>query len=176
MRIEEKLQGPRIALRNYEAGDLAFVSSLWFDKENGKYMSDPEEAYIDEAYRQALADMAEDADGSYFVAVERESGKPLGTCCAFPEKDDEGKITYDIGYCVHKSQWRKGYGSEIVALLLDWLKTLGAQQVTAEVAKENAGSVGLLRKFGFQVLRETSFKKYNMDVSFESFIFGLTLQ
>lgn len=75
-----------------------------------------------------------------------------------------------------KSRWREGFGSEIVETLLKWIKSKGGASVTAEVAKENKASCGLLEKLGFEAVRETSFKKYNMGIEFESFIFEKKLK
>lgn len=54
MRISKPIQGGRIRIRNYEATDLAFVTGMWFDEENGKYLSDPTQDYVDEAFQRAL--------------------------------------------------------------------------------------------------------------------------
>ena len=47
MKIENKLIGERVAVRSYKKSDLEFVSGMWFDRENGKYLSDPEKEYND---------------------------------------------------------------------------------------------------------------------------------
>ena len=88
---------------------------------------------------------------------------------------DENKKVYDIGYCIHKSKWKQGFGSEAVSLLLEWLKANGAEKVTAEVAADNIPSNMLLRKFGFEIEKQTEFKKYNMDVRFDSYIYAKNL-
>lgn len=173
MKIEKKLVGKRIAIRSYQKSDLDFVIGMWFDKENGKYLSDPEREYIDERYQKAIDGMEDSESGYYFVAELTETGKLIGSCCAFPDSDDKG--SYDIGYCVHKSLWRQGYGSEIVSLLLGWIKSEGGKSVTAEAAKANEGSCAMLKKLGFEIIKEAEFKKYNMGISFDSFIFEKSL-
>lgn len=60
-------------------------------------------------------------------------------------------------------------------MLLGWLKDHGAEKVTAEVATENIASNTLLRKFGFEIRKKTEFKKYSMDVRFDSYIYAKTL-
>ena len=169
MEIEKKLVGKRITVRSYLRSDLDFVSEMWFDKENGKYLSDPEKEFIDEIFQKAIDGMEDSESGYYFVAELTETGELIGSCCAFPNSDDKG--SYDIGYCVHKSYWRQGYGSEIVLLLLNWIKSEGGKIVTAEAAKENEGSCAMLKKLGFEIIKKSEFKKYNMGISFDSFIF-----
>lgn len=171
MKIEGKLLGERIAVRSYNRSDKDFVSKMWFDKENGRYLSDPEKEFIDDKFQRAVDNMEDSPLGYYFVAEMIETGELVGSCCAFPDYDEQNNLFYDIGYCVEKSHWRQGIGSEIVSVLLDRLKSENAKYVTAEVAKENAASAQLLKKFGFEVFKESTFKKYNMNISFDSYIF-----
>ncbi len=172
MRIEKTMVGQRIILRNYEKSDLRFLTGMWFDAENGKYMSDPTPEYVDAAFQKALDTLGESEHGYYLVIALADSRKPVGSFCIFP---DEGRRVYDIGYCIHKEHWRCGYGSEAIALVLDWLRSQGAEKVMAEVAVDNVASNALLRKFGFTVQEKTSFKKYHMDVHFDSYIYAKAL-
>lgn len=167
MKLNAPLMGERIVIRDYTSEDLAFVTGMWFDPENGRYMSDPTAEYVDESYQKALDEMQDCEDGYYFIVELRESGERIGTCCAFPEENG----TYDIGYCVHKSRWKQGFGTELVNLLVSWVREQDGTAVTGEVAKENRASRALLEKCGFTVQKEASFKKYNMDVHFDSLIY-----
>lgn len=168
MKLERSLLGERIVIRGCTRADLAFSTDMWFDPENGKYLSDPTREYVDAVYQKALDGMEDSADGYYLVAELRSSGERIGTCCAFP--DGDGKV-YDIGYCIHKSRWRQGFGAEMVNLLVGWVRELGGTAVTAEAAWENRASCALLEKCGFTAVREASFKKYHMDIAFDSFIY-----
>lgn len=179
MQIKTTLAGARVRIRDYKHEDLPFVTGLWFDPVNGRYMSDPPADKVDERYQKALAEM-EDADtGFYFVIELAETGERIGTCCAFPQDEegafDETHQCYDIGYCIKKTHWRHGYGEEAVRLLMDWAAARGAKEMTAEAAKENAASCGMLEKLGFFVLRESSFKKYNTEMVFPSRVYAKML-
>lgn len=172
MKIEQPLLGKRICLRNYTESDLPFLSDMWLDEENGKYMSDPTREYVDEAFQKALDMLGESRFGYYLIIELADTKERIGSVCMFP---DESKRVYDIGYCIHISKWRQGYGSEAIALALHWLKADGAEKVTAEVAVDNISSNALLRKFGFEVEKKSVFKKYNMDVRFDSYIYAKSL-
>lgn len=172
MKLRQSILGKRICLRNYMESDITFLTDMWFDAENGKYLSDPTREYVDEAFQEALDTLGESQYGYYLVITLADTAKPVGSFCIFP---DEEKKVYDIGYCIHKRHWRNGYGSEAVALVLDWLTEQGAEKVTAEVAAENTASNALLQKFGFAVERRAQFKKYHMDVHFDSYIYAKRL-
>lgn len=172
MKIQEELCGSQIRIRNYRESDLVFLTDMWLDEENGRYLSDPAREYVDEAFQKALDTLGESQAGYYLVIELAGTGERVGSCCMFP---DENKKIYDIGYCIHRKFWRKGYGSEAISLMLDWMKAQGAEKVTAEVAIENVPSNVLLCKFGFAVERRTTFKKYNMDLSFDSYVYYLNI-
>ena len=158
MKLDRELRGGRIVIRSYRKADLPFLTGMWFDEENGKYMSDPSAEYVDEVYRDILDDLENSTDGYYLVAELADTGEPVASAGVFPV----GEGTYDIG-------------SEIVSLLLDWLREHGAKKVTAEVAVENTASNRLLQKFGFVVERKSRFSKYRMDVHFDSVIYAKAL-
>ena len=170
MKLGTPLLGQRIAVRDYMPSDLEFCTGMWFDPENGRYLSDPDREHVDEVYQKALDGLQDSKDGYYLIVELRDGGERIGTCCVFPEKG-----VYDIGYCIHKCRWKQGYGTEVVNLLVGWIQEQGGTAVTAEAAKENRGSCALLEKCGFQVIRESSFRKYHMDIRFESVIYQKTL-
>lgn len=167
MKLDAPLTGERIILRNYVRTDLPFLTEMWLDEKNGKYLSDPTKEFVNDVYQKALDHLENSTDGYYLVAELQDSGEPVGSAGIFPT----GEGVYDIGYCVHQSKWQQGFGSEMVALLLEWLRCHGAEKVMAEVAIENLPSKRLLQKFGFTVEKTSSFKKYNMDVSFDSVLY-----
>ncbi len=74
MKIEGKLLGEKTALRSYRKSDLDFVSGIWFDGENGKYLSDPEKEFIDEKFQRAVDGLEDSPLGFYFVAELEETG------------------------------------------------------------------------------------------------------
>lgn len=166
MRIKETITGPRLVLRNYERSDLPFVTGMWLDPENGRYMSDPTRDHVDAVFQQALETLQDSSQVYYLIIELSATGERVGSFSVFPEGS-----SYDIGYCIHKDHWQRGYAGETLAMMLDWMHGQGAKTVTAEVAIENPASNALLRKFGFVAERQSRFKKYNMDVWFESYIY-----
>ena len=172
MRIEKEMSGNRIRIRNYEKSDLDFVTEMWLDEVNGKYLSDPTVDHVDAAFQKALDSLSDSQYGYYLIIEHNETGTRIGSFSIFP--DEDGKV-YDIGYCIHRDYWHNGYGSEALALMLGWMKDRGAEKVTAEVAIQNEASNALLRKFGFEIQTEASFEKYNMGIHYDSLIYAKTL-
>ena len=168
MKIEQTLRGARICLRNYEKSDLPFLTDMWFDEENGKYLSDPTRECVDERYQQALDTLGESEKGYFLVAELANSKESIGSACIFPNEDESA---YEIGYCIHKSKWRQGYGCEVVGLMIEWLKVQGVEKVIAEAAAANVASNALLKKLGFALARASEFKKYNTGITYPSNVY-----
>lgn len=172
MQIKEIIQGDRIIIRDQYATDLGFVKDNFFDPEINKYMGDPLREFADDKYYNALSEMEDNEDGYYLIIQLKDSNEPIGTCCMFPNEDGS---SYDIGYTLSRSKWRQGYGSEAIGLLLQRIIVLGGKTVTCEVAIDNTASNALIQKNGFYIDRETTFKKWNMDVTYKSYIYKLEL-
>ena len=170
MELRENIETPRLLIRSYRIADRDFVLSMWGDRENGKYMSDPAREYADEKYLVCVDEMAGNPDGYYLIAELKAQGTRVGTCCAFPENGN-----YDIGYCISKDHWEEGLGTEMVGALIRWIKTEGGRSVTAEAADDNRASTALLRKLGFEEERKTRYRKWGEDTWFDAHCYKLVL-
>lgn len=84
MKISAPLVGKRIVLRNYRTSDLPFLTAMWFDAENGKYLSDPTAAFVNDVYQRGLDDPENNKDGYYLVAETTQGGVLVGSAGIFP--------------------------------------------------------------------------------------------
>ncbi len=168
MLIEKSLTSSRITVRNYRKSDLPYLTAMWFDKENGKYLSDPTAEYVDSDFQKALDSLEDSPNGYYLTVVLNDSDKIIGSACIFP---DEKKEIFDIGYCIHKDYWGKRFGSELLALTVNWIRNNGGIEITAEVAQDNIASNKLLTNNGFKIKKKLQFKKYKMNICFNSYIY-----
>lgn len=50
MLLINPLETPRLRIRSWRKSDKDFTLSLWGDKENGRYMSDPVRENMDEVF------------------------------------------------------------------------------------------------------------------------------
>lgn len=171
MLLVKNLETPRLTIRSWKKSDKEFTLSLWGDKENGKYMSDPIRENMDEAYLKLVDEMEDNPDGYYLIAESKDDGTPVGTCCIFPQNGN-----YDIGYCISKHRWKEGLGTEMVAAIIRKVRAEGGKSVTAEVADVNRASVALLRKFGFAENRKTRYKKWGEETYFDAHYYKLKLE
>lgn len=92
----------------------------------------------------------------YFSINEKRSNKHLGGIKLF---NVNGPIC-EIGYWLGPDYWHKGYASEILTALVNWIKTLNnVKLLVAQTAEKNEGSRKLLEKVGF-VHKGTPPKEY----------------
>ncbi len=109
MQLDRELRGGRIVIRSYRKADLPFLTGMWFDAENGKYMSDPTAEYVDEVYREILDDLENSTDGYYLVAELADTGEPVASAGIFPvENTASNRLLQKFGFVVErKSRFSK---------------------------------------------------------------------
>ena len=159
----------RLVLRQIRADDAEALFPV---------LSDPEVmTWWSSGPHQSLTETAE------YVASNATEGQGF-ECWAITAGDDvalgwviliDGKpAVKEIGYILHRDQWRGGIAREAVARVIDYGFTeLELRRIFADTDPENAGSIGLLERLGFQ--REGHLRgewETHMGVR-DSLIFGL---
>lgn len=56
-------------------------------------------------------------------------------------------------------------------IIVTWIRNNGGIEITAEVAQDNIASNRLLTNNGFKKKKNSQFKKYKMNISFDSYIY-----
>lgn len=83
-----------------------------------------------------------------WTAVMKESNQMVGDICIVGEPNEAGEI--EIGYGTYDEFKNKGYMTEIVGGMLEWVKTQPTvKTVIASTEKENISSCKVLEKNGF---------------------------
>lgn len=165
-----ELNTNRLIIRNTKKEDADFCLEIWSDDEMGKYLSDPPRNKANEIYIKWKENVEIYNGCYYFVAVSKENGNYIGTCSAVPSED---KKHWDLGYAIHKKFWNKGYATEMIKTLCNFCKENGAKYITADVSKLNNGSNAVLKKLGFNIEKEDSFRKSGTDIIYESYTYRL---
>ena len=82
------------------------------------------------------------------------------------EDDDE---YYEIGYALGKEYWRKGYATESLKAVTEFLiKEVGIRKFLCRYAKENRASGSVIRKVGFEYKGKGKFTSLDGKRNFES--------
>lgn len=171
MKIKD-IETPRLRLRGFQKEDALWAYSIWNNPEMGQYLPDEAKEGIDADYIKELESLGEDEDCCYLIPVFKDSAERVGTCSFIISED--GKV-YDIAYCVHKSFWSQGYGTEIAQGLIAYARRQGAEKVSIFVSQENVASKRVAEKCGGTIVGESSYKKHGTDLLMKDYKYEVIL-
>ena len=92
----------------------------------------------------------------------------IGHCGFHGCPEDVGRA--EIGYTIFAPYRKRGYVAEAAQGLVEWARAQGSRVVFAAISSNNASSIGVVRKLGFQ---QTGIQ--GNDVDGEEFVFELSL-
>lgn len=149
------LKTQRLILRKPELSDWPIVSYLRTDKETNKYVSrssaETKEKAI-EFIEKALSNTAEDKLVNWFICL-KDDPEMIGSICLW--KISEDRKTAEIGYDLSPAFWNKGIMNEAMRAVIDYgLGNLSLDKIEAFTSYENAASIRLLNKNGFQLNKD----------------------
>lgn len=152
------LHTQRLLIRNFIDADLENFLSYRNDPIVAKYQGwdfpYPREKAL--LFIEEMKDIHVPRQGRWLqLAVElKEAGELIGDV-AFRVKNNDARQTV-IGYSFASTHWQKGYATEALTALLDYLfEDVDMHRITADCDVENTGSWKTLEKLGFR--REAHF-------------------
>lgn len=136
------LEGKRMNLRIMEKEDLSLVQA-WVN--DHKFMGEFEpilqetKASLEKQYDRLK-------DGQWFF-IETKDGAKIGYICHYLVK---GRLT-ELGYALVPSERGKGYGTEVVKIIVDYLfLSRSIVRIQVQTDEENKASQRILEKSGFK--------------------------
>lgn len=140
----------RLLLRPFADTDFDAVHSYASCPENLAYMLwGPNTPRDTRAFLQRVANAASQSPQLLysFAAVRKFDGQLIGGCDLHLESTD----TAEIGWLLHRSFWRHGYGTEMGQFLLEFgFHTLKLRRILAHCDAENTGSWRIMEKIGMR--------------------------
>ncbi len=115
-------------------------------------------AYIDALRRQPKL-----LGWGVWLVHRKDTGAIIGDA-GFKGNPDDGR-TVDIGYGFLPHQWGRGYATEAVQALIAWASAHGAARITAQTLPDNAASIRVLHKNGFQKYAEAAHVYWQLQVT-----------
>lgn len=164
----QKIYTDRLLLRKFNENDAKEIFETWIsDPEVSKYMvwNNQENIEETEKWLQKIISKYEQLD-SYNWGIElKESKKIIGSISA--NKTDEMEDCYEIGYAIGRKYWRKGYATESLKAVVEFLiKEVGIKKFLCRYAKENQASGSVIRKVGFEYKGKGRIYKYRWKKKF----------
>lgn len=146
-----ELRTERLLLEPYTPADEEDFVALFGDDEVSRWMG---EGPLGEEGDRALFHrvFAVYAEERFDVWAVREDGRYLGHAELKRTVDVDG---HELVYALARQAWGRGLGSELAQALAAYgFDTLGLDAVHATVAPENGASLALLKKLGFEHIRD----------------------
>lgn len=162
----------RLILKSMTLDDCDFAAELWGDPETGEYLNNPPFKNGAEL-REMISDIADWEDEYPFIAYDKLTEKPIGTCCIGTE-GPEG--SWGFGYDIIKELWGNGYATEMAKAMIEFAYSLGVRNFYCTVAADNIASCRVMEKCGLKADITSSFKNHKTGVEHESIIYKMTLK
>ena len=148
-----ELQSSRLLLRRLTTGDAEAMYQNWAsDWEVCRYLTwqpHPDVA----ATKRLLAfwePMYSGNDFCQWAIVPKKLGQPIGTISVV--RWDESTDTAEVGYCIGKPWWHKGYASEALKTVMSFLfEEVGIHRLEARHDTENPASGAVMRNCGLRM-------------------------
>jgi RimJ/RimL family protein N-acetyltransferase len=143
--VKRLLEGKKVNLRVAEKEDLPLLAQWFNDVEfAGDYQNFPEQTSRAQLERRIL----EQKEWADFI-IEKKDGTKIGWAAHYVSAPNFGWI--EIGYAIIPNERNKGYGTETIQILTDYLLlTSDIIRVQAVVHTENGASQQSLEKAGFK--------------------------
>jgi len=145
-----QMETERLLLQPMAAGHLDFVFQHFSDPEINRYILDDEPVQTMEQ-AQEIIDFYVPPRKSYnrWVLTLKADETLIGTC-GF-HKWDQRNHHAEVGYDLKTKYWHKGYMTEALRAALRYgFEQMGLNRIEAIVYPENAASLRLLQRLGFQ--------------------------
>lgn len=163
-----KIETERLALRLYTLEDRQHSISLLTDADVMRHV-DEGVLSLDAAnvLFEKMLGLYDEGIDTIWAVFEKESREFIGhaTLRPRPIKPEE----WEVGYILTKSQWGKGFATEIAERLKEYgFDTLGFDEIFATVDDDHPASIHVLEKIGMK------FKQYEYDDKGRFSVYSMT--
>lgn len=150
------LYSERLHYRKLIIEDANRLFEIYSNAEAMKYRQSPVHQTIEDTFLMLKRDESMRCSGKEFRfgIVESKSNVLIGSIMYQPINDK-----CIIGYSIAKDFWGKGFATEMVNWLIQYLKSENFKLVEAWVIKDNFASSKVLLKNGFQLINQTIYPK-----------------
>lgn len=160
MNKKDILVTERCILRKVKKEDASPMFSNWAsDKEVTKYLTWPTHESV-EVTNQIIDYWLEEEhkpNTHRFMITLKGNDEPIGSIDVV--KYIEG--VPEIGYCLSRKYWNKGYMSEVCKAFVDYLFELGFNKILIEAAEDNIGSNRIIQKCGFSFTHKINLEHHS---------------
>ena len=171
------LETDRLILRKLKVSDAVEVFKNWTsDDEVSKYMRWSTHKDIQETIAWIKEEENNCKNNGYYTwGIELKEIKELiGSICAIYREED-GR--YEIGYGIGKKYWRKGYTTEALKKVMDFLiNEVGITKFKCAHAKMNPASGAVMKKVGFKYVKDEFHESFDKTKKYDCKVYYLDVK
>lgn len=171
-----RLETERLVLRRLKTEDANEVFKNWTsDDEVSKYMRWTTHKDIEETRSWLQEEEKNYKNNDYYTwGIElKEIGELIGSISALYREEDD---RYEIGYGIGRKYWRKGYTTESLKKVMDYLiNDVGIKKFKCSHAKLNPVSGIVMQKVGFKYVKDDYFESFDKTKKYDSKVYYLDL-
>ena len=167
-KLKDKLETQRLVLRKLKKEDAELMFRNWgSDPEVAKYTLWVAHENVEVTKRLVEGWLYEEKDGKTirFVLTLKGSDEPIGSIDTVNFRDD----IPEVGFCLSRKHWNKGYMSEACSAFCNYLFELGYPKILIRADVRNIGSNKVIQKCGFKFTHKERIK-HRSDVRPESVV------
>ena len=141
---------PHLELRHWTPADIHAIEHIYGDPETMSYFGDgsvftPEE--LAASFPDVIAEYARCGYGNYAV-IEKAGGTIIGHCGV---RYHAGRDRNEADWLIHRSFWRRGYGTEAAAAVFHRSFTIDRVPAIFGVShRDNGASIALMKRLGMK--------------------------
>ena len=148
----KRLETSRLLLRRFELSDAEVMFRNWAcDPEVTQYMTWQAHSDItvtEQILSEWTASYSEENYSQWCIAL-KETGEPIGSIGVVTSRDDLNMV--QIGYCIGRKWWRRGYTTEALAELVRFFfEEAGMNRIESRHDIRNANSGKVMVKAGLK--------------------------
>jgi [ribosomal protein S5]-alanine N-acetyltransferase len=141
----------RLRLRPLQKDDAFIFFGMWSDPEVVRYFSFAPMQNIEQAHARVADKLQSASDGTSVTCVieSKDSREVVGDCGLFNGVLHSRRA--EIGYCLGRQHWGKGFMAEAVdALIEHGFTRMGLRRIEADIDPRNRPSIQLIERLGFK--------------------------
>lgn len=169
------LETERLILRKFKLEDAEEVFKNWgSDDEVSKYVRWSTHKTIEDTkeYLESVMDKYRNNEFEWALSL-KDTGELIGAMVAFISEDDR----YEIGYNIARKHWRKGYTTEALRTVMDYLiNEVGIKKFICSHAKLNPASGAVMQKVGFKYVKDEFVEKFDKSEKFDTKVYYLDIE
>ena len=171
------LETDRLILRKLNVNDAEEVFKNWTsDDEVSKYMRWSTHKNIQDTIEWLKEEEKNYKNDNYYNwGIELKEIKELIGSMSAIYREEDGR--YEIGYGIGKKYWRKGYTTEALKKVMNYLiSEIGIKKFKCAHAKMNPASGAVMKKVGFKYVKDEFHESFDKTKKYDSKVYYLDVK